>query len=410
MQTIKLGRILTDVAMGPFGSNLKAEIFQPTGVPVIRGQNLNEFYVSNEKLAYVSPEKAAGLSRSLASPGEIVVTHRGTLGQVSMIPFLPKYPTYLVSQSQMRLAVDRELADPRFVTYWMRSRVGQHLLLSFAVQTGVPAIARPTSSLRDYPIALPELGKQRAIADLLGSLDNKIATNNHILGIIDETIQSLWKHAVRARAAYTRLDDVIEINPRTPLPKGALARKVEMKNLPEAGFSISEWAEHEVKGGSRYRNGDTLLARITPCFENGKCGFVDFLETDAVGTGSTEFIVMRPHPDIPPAAPYAVARSADFRAFATQTMTGTSGRQRVQARDLEAYETIWPNGEQLSNFGSRTTPLLNFAGELRNESQVLAETRDELLPLLMSGKISVREAEQEATSAGADIACEESEA
>ena len=90
-------------------------------------------------------------------------------------------------------------------------------------------------------------------------------------------------------------------------------------------------------------------------------------------------------------------------------MTGTSGRQRVQARDLEAYETLWPNGEQLSNFGSRTTPLLDFAGKLRDEAQTLAKTRDELLPLLMSGKISVREAGQEAAAAGAQIPSEENE-
>lgn len=260
-------------------------------------------------------------------------------------------------------------------------------------------------------VEVPTFGptQENVIGGLLGSLDDKIAANNHILGIIDETIQSLWKRAVQARRTYTRLDGVIEINPRTHLPKGTLARKVEMKNLPEGGFSISEWEEHEVKGGSRYRNGDTLLARITPCFENGKCGFVDFLEADTVGTGSTEFIVMRPHPDIPPAAPYAVARSADFRAFAAQTMTGTSGRQRVQARDLEAYETVWPNGGQLSNFGSRTTPLLDFAGKLRDEAQTLATTRDELLPLLMSGKITVREASQEAAAAGAQVPSKENE-
>lgn len=282
--------------------------------------------------------------------------------------------------------------------------------LAVTLMTGTSGRQRvDVRAFSETQVRIPNLENQRAISSVLGSLDDKIAANNHTLEIIDETIQALWKHAVQTGSVNTVLDDVIAINPRTPIPKGTVVRKIEMKNLPEAGFSISEWEEHEVKGGSRYRNGDTLLARITPCFENGKCGFVDFLETDAVGTGSTEFIVMRPHPDIPPAAPYAVARSADFRAFATQTMTGTSGRQRVQARDLEAYETIWPNGEQLSNFGSRTTPLLNFAGELRNESQVLAKTRDELLPLLMSGKISVREAGQEAAAAGAPIPGEENE-
>ena len=177
-ETVKLGSVLSDIAMGPFGSNLKVENFQEHGVPVIRGKNLSGFYVSDENLVFVSPEKAAELSRSLARPGEIVVTHRGTLGQVSLIPANGKYPAYLVSQSQMRLAVDPRLADARFITYWMRSRLGQLTLSAFATQTGVPAIAQPTTSLSAYPISLPSLSSQSAIASILGSLDDKIAANS----------------------------------------------------------------------------------------------------------------------------------------------------------------------------------------------------------------------------------------
>lgn len=327
----------------------------------------------------------------------IVIGRKGTVGSLTYCanPCWPTDTAFYTTGSA--------LCDLRFGYYFLQTLP----LTEMNTDSAVPGLNRGEAEA--LPVRIPGLGKQEQISSVLGSLDDKIAANNHILGIIDETIQSLWKRAVRARATYTRLDEVIGINPRTPLPKGTLARKVEMKNLPEAGFSISEWEEHEAKGGSRYRNGDTLLARITPCFENGKCGFVDFLEADAVGAGSTEFIVMRPHSDIPPAAPYAVARSADFRAFAAQTMTGTSGRQRVQARDLEAYETVWPNGEQLSSFSSRTTPLLDFAGKLRDEAQVLAKTRDELLPLLMNGKITVREAGQEAAAAGAHVPSEENE-
>lgn len=384
---------------------------------VIRGADFPEAAEQNLTNAPLRWEKESRVKTRALAAGDIVLEISGGTKD------RPTGRTVLVTQKMVdesvsplipasfcrKVQISREIADPKFVYYWLQlmhksGRAWKHQNQS----TGI-ANFQFEQFLDNEFLWLPSLTTQQAIASILGSLDDKIAANNHILGIIDETIQSLWKRAVQVGATYTRLDEVIGINPRTPLPKGTLARKVEMKNLPEAGFSISEWAEHAVKGGSRYRNGDTLLARITPCFENGKCGFVDFLEADAVGAGSTEFIVLRPHPDIPPAAPYAVARSADFRAFAAQTMTGTSGRQRVQARDLEAYETLWPNGEQLSNFGSRTTPLLDFAGKLRDEAQTLAKTRDELLPLLMSGKISVREAGQEAAAAGAQIPSEENE-
>lgn len=91
-------------------------------------------------------------------------------------------------------------------------------------------------------------------------------------------------------------------------------------------------------------------------------------------------------------------------------MTGTSGRQRVQHRDLGSYETSWPSQSSLTAFGSSTAPLLELAEKLRDASISLAKTRDELLPLLMDGKITVREAEQEATAAGVGILGEENEA
>lgn len=261
-----------------------------------------------------------------------------------------------------------------------------------------------------FKVSAPDRDRQDRIVDVLGSLDDKITANHHILKIVDETIQVAWRHATADSSAYVKLEEVIDINPRTVAPKGATLKTLEMKNLPEVGFSVDDWIDREAKSGSRYQNGDTLLARITPCFENGKCGYVDFLETGAVGAGSTEFIVLRPQQGVPSAVPYVIARSADFRTFAAQTMTGTSGRQRVQHRGLKAYEIAWPTSDSLADFDSKTAPLLELAGRLRDENRVLAKTRDELLPLLMNGKISVREAKQEATSAGADIPSEEIEA
>src|SRR5512139_277886 len=94
----KLGEIVDDVAMGPFGSNLKVDNFISTGVPVIRGLNLNQGGLNGNDFAFVSEEKAQSLRRSLAFPDDLIFTHRGTIGQVGIIPN-NKYPYYLVSQS-----------------------------------------------------------------------------------------------------------------------------------------------------------------------------------------------------------------------------------------------------------------------------------------------------------------------
>lgn len=283
--------------------------------------------------------------------------------------------------------------------------------LSVSLMTGTSGRQRvDIGALCAAEVTIPDLGTQRSIVTFLGSLDDKIAANNEVKRLTDEMIQSLWRKLINEDSSFMEFGDVVQLNPRTTARRGSRLTTIEMKNLPESGFSVDTWTVREAKGGSRYRNGDTLLARITPCFENGKCGYVDFLEPEEVGAGSTEFIVLRPRAGVPTAAPYAIARSPEFRTFAAQTMTGTSGRQRVQPRDLETHEIAWPSEDLIADFEAKTSPLLDLAGKLRDENRNLAKTRDELLPLLMSGKITVKEAEQEATAAGADIASEENKA
>ena len=411
MQTIKLGHVLTDVAMGPFGSNLKAESFQTTGVPVIRGQNLNEFYVSNENLAYVSPEKAAELSRSLASPGEIIVTHRGTLGQVSMIPFCPRYPNYLVSQSQMRLKVDSELADPRFVTYWMRSRIGQHTLLSFAVQTGVPAIARPTSSLRDYPIALPSLTEQIAIADLLGSLDDKIAANNDVV-----------QRANALSTAFVRID--FEESSRKPLKDltSLISRGVTPQYDDSGGYTVLNQrcirdSRVDVAPSRTMRslpkNRIKILCKndvLVNSTGQGTLGRIARWISPAPDTAvDTHVSIVRFNPDLADPA-FAGTMLSTMERLVEDLAEGSTGQTELKRDLLGSLELSLPPLEKQRQVGQKIILLDDLCQARLEENIVLANTRDELLPLLMSGKITVKEAGQEAVAAGAHIPSQEGEA
>ena len=97
---------------------------------------------------------------------------------------------------------------------------------------------------------------------------------------------------------------------------------------------------------------------------------------------------------VPSAVPYVVVASAEFRKFAARSMIGTSGRQRVQAKGLEDFELRWPDDQKLAEFGEFSDALLGRLGSARDENLRLAATRDELLPLLMSGKITVKDAEK----------------
>ena len=188
----KLGDIVDDVAMGPFGSNIKTDNFISSGVPVIRGSNLNEGGLENNKFVYISESKANSLKRSLAFPDDLVFTHRGTLGQVLIIPH-GKYPKYLVSQSQMKLTVNKKILDPKFLYYFFRSKIGQYELLKNSSQVGVPAIASPTKSLKEIDITIPLMLTQQKIVAILSSLDDKIELNRQTNKTLEAIAQTLFK-------------------------------------------------------------------------------------------------------------------------------------------------------------------------------------------------------------------------
>lgn len=155
---------------GPFGSDLVSSDYVDDGVPVIRGQNMNGGWVSGT-FAFVTHAKARTLEANLARPGDLVFTQRGTLGQVALVPNEP-FESYLVSQSQMKVTVDRATADPTFLFHVFASRKYQALIIGSAIQTGVPHIN--LGILRSYPIQLPTLAEQLAIARVLSDLDAEL--------------------------------------------------------------------------------------------------------------------------------------------------------------------------------------------------------------------------------------------
>ena len=138
-------------------------------------------------------------------------------------------------------------------------------------------------------------------------------------------------------------------------------------------------------------NGDTLVARITPCLENGKTAFVDCLRANEVAWGSTEFIVLRPYPPLPPEFAYCLARDEGFREFAIQSMTGSSGRQRVPAESLDHFRLARPPAGLAEAFAASIQPYFRRIRAAANESHALAALRDTLLPKLLSGEVRVPE-------------------
>jgi type I restriction enzyme S subunit len=183
------------ISMGPFGSNITKDNFIDDGVPVIRGNNLTDFIFNDNDFVFVSDQKAEQLKASQCKRKDIIITHRGTLGQVGYIPEDSKFDKYIVSQSGMKLTVDEEIVDSKFVFYFLKSPIGQYLLLMNASQTGVPAIAQPTTSLKAIPIPIPSEHEVAEIVKTLDSIQNKINLlhrQNETLEAIAQTLFKRW--------------------------------------------------------------------------------------------------------------------------------------------------------------------------------------------------------------------------
>ncbi|HDT2368809.1 TPA: restriction endonuclease subunit S [Escherichia coli] len=180
----------------------------------------------------------------------------------------------------------------------------------------------------------------------------------------------------------------ININPSIKLPKNKIAKYVDMKSLPTQGYSISDIIEKPYSGGAKFQNNDTLFARITPCLENGKTGFVDFLDEKETAFGSTEFIVMRGTPQVHYLYVACLARENNFRLHAIQNMVGSSGRQRVQNSCFDSFYIAIPTPAVMSLFSGKVSSYFDKMYFCNLENKSLTALRDTLLPKLISGELS----------------------
>lgn len=353
----------------------------------------------------------------------MLLTSRAPIGYVAIAK------TPLATNQGFRNLIPKPGFDSDFLYYWLRAHdeeLQRHASGStFQELTG--------SALAQIRIRLPLLAEQRAIAHILGTLDDKIELNRRMNETLEEMARAIFKDwfvdfgptraKMEGRAPYLSSDiwslfpdrlvdselgeipegwkivplaSLIEVNPPEQLKRGMPAPYLNMASIPTTGPNPEPYVVREFSGsGVRFRNGDALLARITPCLENGKSAFVQNLPEDQVGWGSTEFIVLRSRPPLPKAVAYLIARDPAFRANAIRSMTGTSGRQRVSSDAIAAYPLPQPESDTLwSHLNNLIAPMFERIAANGRENQTLVATRDLLLPKLISGELRVKDAER----------------
>ena len=440
---------LCDASRGITYGIVKVGDFIPGGVPVIRGGDIRDNRIVFDDHKRVSEEVSQTHKRTILQGGEIIINLISDPGHTAIVP--PENAGYNVSRdvaviplldSVSHSYVNYVLKSPQAIA-WFESRLQGSVTQKINLST-----------LREYPVPLPPLPEQKAIAHILGTLDDKIELNRRMNATLEGMAQALFKSwfvdfdpvidnalaadnpipdelapraEVRKKALAdgtanreaakpfpsafqhteelgwipggwqaTAVSEAISVNPSTKLKKGDLAPFADMKALPTFGYAIDGVIEKAYSGGAKFQNGDVLLARITPCLENGKTGIVDFLtDSDPVGFGSTEFIVLRGEGDLSTPFVACLARDSNFRKHCVQSMIGSSGRQRVHNSCFDSYYLALPKDRDVvAKFNGLAVPAFAKADRQSNENKTLTKLRDTLLPKLISGELRIPEAEQ----------------
>lgn len=386
IREVKLGKVAT-VKGGkrlPKGINL---ITKPNPHPYIRVRDLNgkKTLELDGSFEFVDDETQKAISRYIVTGGDIVLSIVGTIGLVSVVgdslneANLTENCVKLTSLS----GIDRD-----YLYYYLKSSYGQQEIARGTV--GAVQAKLPIKNIQDISIPLPDEVTQRKIADILSSLDAKIEVNQRINDNLQQQAFSVFDNLIaNAENNDYTLSDYAFLNPKRTLAKNQVARSIDMSQLSTSGAFPSGWEMKPFNGGMRFTNGDTLLARITPCLENGKTAFIDFLDDGEVAFGSTEYIVLAPKNDTPPEMLYCLARYPAFVDYAVKNMNGSSGRQRVSAETVGQYRLPLFDKHSLVLFKEVVSPMFLKMRYNSLENMRLAELRDALLPKLMSGEIDV---------------------
>lgn len=339
----------------------------------------------------MTKEKADSLKKCNAHRGDIIVTHRGTLGQIVYVPVNSKYDRYVISQSQFRFRCKADLVDVQYLVYYFHTREGQYKILANASQVGVPALARATSTFRLIDIKLPPLDDQRRIASILSSLDRKIELNNKINADLEEMAQAIFKNWFVDFEPFK--DGKFVDSELGMIPEGwKVGRLGELCNFKRGKNLLTKNAIDEgvpvVAGGlepSCYHNvANTGAPVITVSGSGANAGFMRMYHVP-VWASDCSFI------DISCENFYFVYCFLKVNSKLLKHAQTGAVQPHVKPSDIHDFELVIPDKESIYDFQDKVKPFFDRIASLQKESSRLSLLRLSLLPRLMSGELEVPE-------------------
>jgi type I restriction enzyme S subunit len=410
---------------GPFGSSLKASSYTESGIPVIRGSNLSlgldEF--KSDEFVYVGDDTYSRLARSECLPQDIIFTKKGTLGQTGFVPQEP-YPSYLISSNQMRLRIDTQKANPKYVYYWVSSKKAIDKIRGESEHTGVPKIN--LDYLKKFPINLPSVSYQNFAVEILDNLNDKIALNSQTNQTLEQMAQAIFK------SWFVDFDPVkAKMNGEEPEGMDAATaslfpeKLVSDTGLPE-GWRLSEIGDEVtvVGGGTPSKKNDdfwvgghihwtspkdlsgvqdkVLLDTASKLTEAGlKKVSSGLLPVDTVLLSSRApvgylalakvplavnqgYIAMKCEKDLPPefVLQWCVHRMDEIK----QRASGSTFAE-ISKKNFKPISVVVPSEYVLRAYQKLVKPLYDAITSNARQSEQLASLRDTLLPKLLSGEL-----------------------
>ena len=362
---------------------------------MIRGQNMSWGRWVAGEFVFVSPEKAQELKANQAEPGDLVFTQRGTLGQVALVPEGP-FATYVISQSQMKVTIDKAKVDPMFLYYFFTGEEQKEYVRANAIQTGVPHTN--LGILRDTLVLFPSLEEQVSISRMLGALDDKIDLNCRMNETLEATARAIFRswfvdstEQERSREwRQGRLGEVAD-NPRRGVDPAEMQSEtpyIGLEHMPRKSIALDQWGASEdlTSGKFSFFRQEILFGKLRPYFHKVGVAPVD-------GVCSTDILVLVPKREIYFGLLLGYVSSEEFVSYTDRSSAGTK-MPRTNWADMARYEITIPPDPVASAYSDLVRPLVERIIANIHESRTLATLRDTLLPKLLSGEIRVKQAEK----------------
>jgi type I restriction enzyme S subunit len=387
-RTVSFSELASESLIEVGAGRPRSVLDQYPSIPILRVADVLDGRIESPSQGRVPDGYRKVIGSKISKPGDVVLTAKGTVGRVALMPPDGSGFAYSPQLCYFRPAARGPLRS-RYLYYWFKSTQFWNQADALKGQTDM-ADYLSLSDIQALRIRIPSLDRQDGIIEALGSLDDKIAVNDRIAGTSDQLVRQSYADISSGSNETIRIGD-LTAKVHDTVPTESLRSDdnyIGLEHMPRRNIWLSEWGTAATVNSAktRFRRGDVLFGKLRPYFHKVGIAFVD-------GVSSTDILVIRPKRDSVHGWSLAALSSNDVVAYASAVGDGTR-MPRARWSDLANYQVPWPGADRTQKFNELVMRLLDRVGSAVAENRVLADIRDELLPRLMSGEIRVRDAEK----------------